>query len=81
LLLRAKSSGVEVEELILWGILYLPGLGSLEFKGEEGRRVLPAVTMLRTGNWVLPHVGGEPYFNKPPFFNWLVAGSFKILCL
>ena len=65
--------------LILWGILYLPGLGSLEFKGEEGRRVLPAVTMLRTGNWVLPYVGGEPYFNKPPFINWLVAGSFKIL--
>lgn len=65
--------------LILWGILYLPGLGSLEFKGEEGRRSLPAVTMLKTGNWVLPYVGGEPYFNKPPFINWLVAGSFKIL--
>ena len=42
-------------------------LGSLEFKGEEGRRALPAVTMLRTGNGVLPYVGGEPYFNKPPF--------------
>ena len=26
-----------------------PGLGSLEIKGEEGRRILPAITMLETG--------------------------------
>jgi 4-amino-4-deoxy-L-arabinose transferase-like glycosyltransferase len=65
--------------LAVWGILYLPGLGSIEFKGEEARRVLPAVTMLKTGNWLLPYVGGEPYFNKPPFINWLIAGAFKIL--
>lgn len=62
----------------LWAVIYLPGLGQLEIKGEEGRRILPAVTMLDTGNWVLPSVGGEPYYNKPPFINWLIALSFKI---
>jgi len=36
--------------LICWAAIYLPALGSLEIKGEEGRRILPAVTMLETGN-------------------------------
>src|SRR4029453_15295681 len=40
--------------------------------------VLPAVTMLQTGNYVVPQIGSEPYLRKPPLVNWLVAGSFKI---
>jgi 4-amino-4-deoxy-L-arabinose transferase-like glycosyltransferase len=61
-----------------WAAIYLPGLGSLEIKGEEGRRILPAVTMLDTGNYLVPQVGSEPYYRKPPLVNWLVAASFKI---
>src|ERR1044071_9502474 len=62
-----------------WAAIYLPGLGSLEIKGEEGRRILPAVTMLESGNYLVPQVGGEPYFRKPPLINWLVAASFKFV--
>jgi 4-amino-4-deoxy-L-arabinose transferase-like glycosyltransferase len=61
-----------------WAAIYLPGLGSLEIKGEEGRRILPAITMLTTGNYLVPQVGSEPYFRKPPLVNWLVATSFKL---
>jgi len=61
-----------------WAAIYLPGLGSLEIKGEEGRRILPAVTMIETGNYLVPQVGSEPYFRKPPLVNWLVAASFKL---
>ncbi len=64
--------------IVVWAALYLPGLGALEIKGEEGRRILPAVTMLQTGNYVVPHVGSEPYFRKPPLVNWVVAASFKL---
>src|SRR5688572_4177884 len=64
--------------LAVWAAIYLPALGSLEIKGEEGRRILPALTMLETGNYVVPYVGGEPYLRKPPLVNWLVAGSFKL---
>lgn len=64
--------------LACWAAIYLPGLGSLEIKGEEGRRILPAVTMLETGNYLVPQVGSEPYFRKPPLVNWLVAASFKL---
>ena len=64
--------------ILCWAAIYLPGLGSLEIKGEEGRRILPAVTMLDTGNYLVPKVGSEPYFRKPPLVNWLVAASFKV---
>ena len=63
---------------LVWAALYLPGLGSLAIKGEEGRRILPGIAMIETGNYLVPQVGGETYFRKPPLINWLVAGSFKI---
>ena len=64
--------------LLVWAAIYLPALGSLEIKGEEGRRILPAVRMIETGDYVVPKVGSEPYLRKPPLINWLVAASFKI---
>jgi len=64
--------------LLIWAAIFLPRLGSLEIKSEEGRRILPAVTMLDTGNYLVPQVGSEPYFRKPPLVNWLVAGSFRL---
>ena len=63
--------------LLVWAVVYLPALGSLAIKGEEGRRILPAIRMLKTGDYVVPQVGSNPYFRKPPLVNWLVAGSFK----
>ena len=64
--------------LLVWAVIYLPALGSIAIKGEEGRRILPAIRMLQTGNYVVPEVGGNPYFRKPPLVNWLVAASFRI---
>ena len=64
--------------IVAWGAIYLPGLGRTELKGEEGRRILPAIEMLKTGNWIVPRVGGEDYYNKPPGINWLVAFSFAL---
>src|SRR3982751_4507778 len=63
--------------IFLWAALYLPFLGSLELRGEEGKRVMPAVQMLNGGNYLVPHLGAHPYLNKPPLINWLVAGSFR----
>jgi 4-amino-4-deoxy-L-arabinose transferase-like glycosyltransferase len=65
--------------LLVWAVIYLPALGSLPIKGEEGRRILPAIAMIETGNYLVPQMAGEAYFRKPPLINWLVAISFKIL--
>jgi 4-amino-4-deoxy-L-arabinose transferase-like glycosyltransferase len=64
--------------LLVWAAIYLPGLGSLPIKGEEGRRILPAISMLQTGNYLEPQIGSKIYFSKPPLVNWLVAASFKL---
>ena len=64
--------------LLVWAAIYFPRLGSLEIKSEEGRRILPALTMIESGNYIVPQVGSEPYFRKPPLVNWLVAGSFEL---
>ena len=59
--------------------IYLPGLGGMELKGEEGRRILPARVMMQTGDYVLPYSEGKPYHRKPPLINWSIAASFKAL--
>ncbi|MEO8353223.1 MAG: hypothetical protein ABI680_15950, partial [Chthoniobacteraceae bacterium] len=64
--------------VVLWAVIYLPGLGLTEIKGEEGRRILPAITMIETGNWLVPYVGGKPYLRKPPLMNWCIAGAFQL---
>jgi 4-amino-4-deoxy-L-arabinose transferase-like glycosyltransferase len=67
--------------LVVWAVIYLPALGSIAIKGEEGRRILPAVRMLETGNYIVPQVGSNPYYRKPPLVNWAVAASFRIFGL
>jgi 4-amino-4-deoxy-L-arabinose transferase-like glycosyltransferase len=61
---------------VAWAGIYLPGLGDIEYKGEEPRRIQPAIAMLDTGDWLVPRIGGQIYYKKPPVINWLVAGSF-----
>ncbi len=63
---------------LVWALVFLPGLGSPEIKGEEGRRILPAIAMLETGEWIVPSIGGQPYLRKPPLINWLIAGSMTL---
>jgi 4-amino-4-deoxy-L-arabinose transferase-like glycosyltransferase len=64
--------------VLVWAVIYLPALGSIAIKGEEGRRILPAIGMLKSGKYIVPEVGGNPYFRKPPLVNWLVVASFRI---
>lgn len=62
--------------LILFLLIY--GLDYLPLKFEEPRRALVATEMLISGNFWAPTINGEFYYNKPPLFNWILAGLFKI---
>jgi len=60
--------------LILLAFLsLLPNLSNYVFRVEEPLRVYVAYHMAKTGNYLQPYVLGEPYYNKPPLFNWLIA--------
>ncbi len=63
--------------LLVWAGIYLPSLGTTEIKGEEGRRIMPAVAMIETGNWLVPQLAGEAYLRKPPLINWAIAASMR----
>ncbi len=62
-----------------WAAIYLPALGAIELKGEEGRRAMPGLQMLDDHDWLVPKIGGREYNRKPPLVNWVVAGTAKVL--
>ncbi len=61
--------------LAVWAVVYLPWLGVLDLLLEEPRRALIARTMIESGDYLVPTLGGEIYTAKPPLFNWLIAIS------
>lgn len=66
--------------LVLCGVLYLSGLGLRPlWDKDEGMHAATARTMLESGDWLTPYFNGEPFFDKPPLFTWLVALSFGLL--
>jgi 4-amino-4-deoxy-L-arabinose transferase-like glycosyltransferase len=67
--------GFLIAAFVLWGI----SLGNVALRDwDEGTRALVAREIYRTGNWLYPTVWGEPYLNKPPLMDWLIALSYKL---
>ncbi|MFQ5876228.1 MAG: hypothetical protein ACE5JH_00830 [Acidobacteriota bacterium] len=58
---------------VLLASIYTYRLGSNFLKWEEPRRCLVAMEMIHRGDYIVPRVMGELYFNKPPLQNWLIA--------
>lgn len=60
-------------------LLWLPWLGETPFftKGEP-REALVAVSMLQSGDYVLPVIAGWEYPFKPPLLAWIIAAFARI---
>jgi 4-amino-4-deoxy-L-arabinose transferase-like glycosyltransferase len=54
--------------LLLWVYCYRVATNTLAW--EEPRRCLVATEMIHRGDYIVPLVLGEPYYNKPPLQNW-----------
>ncbi|MGI9245624.1 MAG: ArnT family glycosyltransferase, partial [Steroidobacteraceae bacterium] len=55
------------------------GLGLRDpWPADEPRFALVAQDMLRSGDWMIPRVGGDLYPDKPPVFFWLMAASMAL---
>ncbi len=48
----------------------------LELRAAEGRRAIVTFEMMQNNNWIVPYQYGYPYYNKPPFYNWVIGSSF-----
>lgn len=57
--------------------LYL-NLGRMPLIGDEAIRALVALEMMFSGDYLIPTLNGELYFNKPPLYNWLLVLCFNI---
>lgn len=57
----------------------LPGLvGHDPWKTDEALALGAVAEMLRSGNWTVPMLGGEPYLDRAPLFFWTAAALAKI---
>lgn len=62
--------------IIICIISVLPwiGLGDFSTKGEP-REASVAISMLESGNWILPQVYADEFAYKPPLCHWLMAAA------
>src|SRR5438105_3583818 len=52
--------------ILLSGFLFFYGLNAGELYRTESLRAIIAAEFLRSGNWIVPTLYGEPLFTKPP---------------
>src|SRR5512134_4184102 len=73
---------VTVDLLWLVGLALLlmgAGLGLRDpWPADEPRFALVAQDMLRSGDWLIPRLGGDVYADKPPFYFWAMAASMAV---
>ncbi len=60
--------------LLAAGVLYLWRLGMVPLRDwDEGTIASVARAMVTSGDWMYPTLYGQPYLNKPPLVEWLMA--------
>ncbi len=65
--------------LALGAVLYLPGLGREVLRHPlEAKYALAAREMSRGGPWLVAHLFGEIYPDKPPLYFWAIAGVAEV---
>ncbi len=59
-------------------LFFVPKLGMPLLDPDEGLYAEIAREMLDRGDWVVPHLNGLPYLEKPPLYFWLTALTFQL---
>jgi 4-amino-4-deoxy-L-arabinose transferase-like glycosyltransferase len=66
--------------LLFFLVSYIDGLTilPLRYDDDEARRALVTAEMMLSGDYITPTINGEIYLNKPPLYNWIVSGYFRV---
>ena len=64
--------------IILIPLSVFPWINYFDLRYEEPRRGIVALEMYLTGDYIVPRIHGTFYYNKPPFFNWMILGLFSL---
>jgi 4-amino-4-deoxy-L-arabinose transferase-like glycosyltransferase len=78
-----KATTPQQYQYLVWVILLLLfpalfiNLGMSPLIGDEAIRGVVSFEMQKSGNWVIPTINGEHYYNKPPLYNWILLGFFN----
>lgn len=64
--------------VLLPALLLYPTLSFKLLEPDEGRYAQIPREMLAKGEWVVPHLQGQPYLDKPPLLYWLVMASYSL---
>lgn len=64
--------------VILIPVSVFPWINYFDLRFEEPRRGIVALEMYLSGDYIVPRIHGSDYYNKPPFFNWMILGLFKL---
>lgn len=62
---------------VLTAVALVTNLGLMPLDSDEPTRAMVAFEMMKTGNYIVPKIFGEFYYNKPPLYNWLIILSYK----
>ncbi len=75
---RVSQWGLDALVLLTVGACLFWGLGGPPIRdNNEALYADIAWAMARGGSWIIPHLDGVPYIEKPPLLYWLMALSFK----
>jgi len=76
---HSKDYAVLLALVLLSVTLFFIGLGATGlFDADEPAYAQAAREMLERGDWVTPHFNGQPRFDKPILFYWLILLSYRV---
>jgi 4-amino-4-deoxy-L-arabinose transferase-like glycosyltransferase len=74
----ASPRGYAAVLLLLVAAYVLPGLfGHDPWKPDEPYTFGAVLHMIKTGDWVVPTVGAQPFMEKPPLYYWVAWATAK----
>ena len=78
LLLRWRYGAWVLATLAIVALFSHLGALPMDTHSDEARRALVSLEMILSGDYLTPTVNGIRYFNKPPLYNWLIIGSYRL---